>query len=316
MPEVRQDSLLGHWVIIAPERALRPIELVAEVVQSLERCPFCRGHEDATPDAVLVVPTDSSDAPSAESDWSVRVVPNRYPAVVGQHEVIIEAPTHETSLARVSDDQFTRIATAYRSRLRTIRELGQSPHVSLFKNSGAAAGASLQHVHSQLIATPFVSENVARKLAAGADYWRRTGGCAWCELIERERTAGQRLVFETAGFSVLCPFASRFAAELLIVPRRHAAHFDHLSDDDLHDFSCVLRSCLARLENYLPGAAYNVVFQTAPFAHDGSSSFHWHVEILPRINGLAGFEVGSGNAINTIPPEVAAVELRQAARGF
>lgn len=329
MPEVRQDSLLGYRVLFAPERALRPFEQGPVATSFLrEHCPFCRGNEAETTAAVLELPAVDAREPQ---DWGVRVISNRYPAVagvgpedawrvthasataaLGVHDVIVEAPQHVTSMTSLSAAQFRLIVQAYRQRLRDIRDAGQAVHASLFKNNGVGAGASLEHVHSQLIATSFVTAAVAQESALAARHFAGTSSCYFCDVMQHELRSRQRLVFETADFICWCPFASRYASEMCLMPRRHRAGFEQLDDAELAAFADALRDCLLRLDRALPGVAFNFVIHSAEFAAASSPHFHWHLEVLPRVMGLAGFELGAGCHINVTLPEVAAAALRAA----
>lgn len=322
MPEIRRDPLLGQHVVFAPERAQRPFEL-DEAARStsmqpslpLARCPFCRGHEADTTESVWELQEEQS---TNARDWIVRVIPNRYPALIesaaseptgfGRHEVIIEAPQHVTSMASLTVAQYRGMARAYRQRLQVLRAIPAIQHASLFKNDGAGAGASLEHVHSQLIATPFVSPQVARELSAAKDYYSQQARCWFCDLGHAEAKS-DRHVFSTEEFVCWCPYASRFAAEMCLMPRRHRAAFDELEDAELDSFADALRDCVCRLQQVLPNVAFNWILHTAPFRDDRSHAYHWHVEILPRVMGLAGFELGAGCPINTLLPEIAAQQL-------
>ncbi len=326
MPEVRQDLLLKHRVIFAPERAARPFEHRSTAnLQPLSRCPFCVGHEELTSPAVLELPAIE---PANPSKWGVRVVPNLYPALsssptasraslhplaeagVGQHEVIIEAPHHATSMASLSLGQFEIVAESYRQRMTAIRRAGHAQHISIFKNEGASAGASLEHVHSQLIATPFVADAVTRMSTAAAGYFSASNTCFFCDAMRSELEQSERIVLANDDFVCWCPFASRFAAEMCLMPRQHRSCFDDLDDAELKKFAFSLCECLIKLQRVMPQVSYNFVIHTAPFADANSSHFHWHLQIMPRVMGLAGFEVGAGCHINIMLPEVAAAALR------
>lgn len=328
MPEVRQDLLLKHRVIFAPERAARPFEHRSSAdLQPLSRCPFCAGHEELTSPAVLEVAAIET---VGRGEWGVRVVPNLYPALsrsqdttsvqrhvmaeagVGQHEVIIEAPHHATTMASLSECQFRIVAESYRQRMKVVRQAGQARHVSVFKNEGAAAGASLEHVHSQLIATPFVADAVARMSTAAGAYFAESRTCFFCDLMRSELKQSERIVLVTDDFVCWCPFASRFASEICLMPRRHRSCFDELDDAELAAFASALRECLVKLQRVMPQVEFNFVIHTAPFEEAAAGHFHWHVEIMPRVMGLAGFEVGAGCHINITLPEVAAAALRGA----
>lgn len=320
MPEFRFDPLRHCWVSFAPERHQRPRDFAedgAHVTSSIAcDCLFCKGQEHRTPTATFTVPNDLPNESTGEplsvaDDWRVRIVPNSYPAAA-THEVIIESPEHQTQMSGLDAAQFGRVVQAYWGRLSQLRQAAHIEHVSLWKNSGPAAGASLSHVHSQLMGTPFVSRAVQQELDLARQRCRDSQACPWCELLSTEQRAACRIVLETEYFVAFCPFASRFVAETWIVPRRHAAHFDSLTLSERTDFATSLRSCFTALETAFPNTAYNAALHTAPFRLPDVDAFHWHFEIMPRVNGLAGFELGSENYINTVLPEEAAAQLRAA----
>lgn len=335
MFELRRDPILNSWVIIAPERSLRPNEFAATPVhRASRRCPFCFGNEDETPPAVATYPAEVEADPGA---WQVRVVPNRYPAVapldsvapagpqmdlvsdrhrrnaVGVHEVVIESRDHRTSFAQLSDETAGLAFHAYRDRLRWVRQHTQLPYGQVFKNSGAAAGASIEHIHSQLLAIPYVPPHVAAELAVTQQNWRQTGQCTFCVLLEQELSEESRIVADSAGFVAFCPYASRFPYEVWLLPRRHDACFDRTPDADLLGVAVVIRAVITRLERVLDRPAYNWFVHTAPFDSTAQDHYHWHIEISPRVSAAAGFESGTGCFINPVPPEVAAQRLRESA---
>lgn len=328
MPELRTDPITGRQVIIAPERAERPFEhRTPQPAETLDRCPFCAGNEAATPEAVLTL-WDEDDP----NRWRVRIVPNKYPAVgastedgrddsdaglfdtrpvAGRHEVVIESPDHECRMHQLPLKQFEFVVKAWRDRLRAIRDEGHAAHVTLFKNEGADAGASLEHVHSQILATPFVPPVVQEELAAGVRFLDEHGRNAWLEIIDRELAIGSRIVEQSDALVTFCPFASRFPAEMWIVPRRACPDFDSATNDELESLATALKDALERLDRSFPHAACNVVVHTAPFqVDDRKTAMQWHIQMTPRLTGIAGFEIGAGTWVNIIAPEDAAARLR------
>lgn len=227
MSEFRRDLLSDHWVIIAPNRASRPEQSAADSpMRTPQRCPFCRGHEQDTPPAVA---SFAEDGAPADDEWQVRVVPNKYPAVenvdsptrpsegfyetqrgVGVHEVIVESPEHVVSVSELDAIQAALLFRAYRDRL---RKLGEHPNLAygqVFKNSGAAAGASLEHSHSHLIATAVVPTQIQHEMAKSMAYHLQHGRCVFCVTLEQELEQGRRIVAESPHFVAFCPFASQF----------------------------------------------------------------------------------------------------------
>jgi UDPglucose--hexose-1-phosphate uridylyltransferase len=328
MPELRKDPVVGRWVIISTERARRPSDFVTEVTpQRPGECPFCPGHEGQTPPEILAgrAPDSAADGPG----WSYRVVPNKFPALriegnleptgeglfdrmngVGAHEVIIETPDHAASLATMSIDEVTDVLLAFRERVLDLKKDPRFEYVLVFKNHGEAAGASLEHPHSQLIATPIIPIMVREELTGASDYYRRKERCVWCDIVRQERRAQRRIILERNGFVVLAPFAPRFPCETWIVPTRHRAAFEESGVDELCGLADVLGDFLRRMNRLLAGPAYNFMLHTAPLDEPDLSHFHWHLEIIPKLAKVAGFEWGSGFFINPVPPEAAAAALR------
>jgi UDPglucose--hexose-1-phosphate uridylyltransferase len=320
-PQLRHDSITGRPVIIAPERAARPTELEdAGRLAHHAECPFCDGHEAETPPEVYAL--RSTDSEANGSGWRVRVIPNRFPAVekgtgtfsgaekvpvpfstaYGVHEVVVECPPHESSLGEMSIEQVHDVFAVYRDRLAALRHDSRLAYVQVFKNHGAAAGASVEHAHSQILGTTFVPPEVQAELDAVKD------GCKFCELVDRELATGERVIFAGEHVIALAAWASRFPYETWLLPRKHAAHFDRLGDAELTELAVTMRLLLRRLSAVAGDPAYNIILHTAPIA-DGDR-FHWHWEILPRTTGIAGFELSTGCYLNPLPPEVAASRLR------
>jgi UDPglucose--hexose-1-phosphate uridylyltransferase len=340
MAELRRDVIGGHWVIVAPERAARPMPAVNRPrTEPLEPAddPFAEGRELETPHETFAV-RDAGTHPD-QPGWRVRVVPNKFPAVrpdapvappdvtppaegdglyelaaaVGRHEVVVECPHGETDLARLPVSQVAEVLRAYRERMAAMSRDGRPGHALVFKNHGTAAGASLAHSHSQIIALPFVMPLVRRELDGAAAFHREHGRCVFAELLRRERIAGTRIVRESARFVALCPYAGRFPYETWIIPKASGSHFESADPDDLPELADVLRDMLARLADAADGPAYNYYLHSAPFGEE-APWYRWHIEVAPRIAGIAGFELGGGTFVNLVAPEVAAAALRQAGR--
>ena len=328
MSEFRKDPLSDHWVIIAPNRANRPEQFEAEAGQYVpERCPFCAGHEADTPPEVVAYGTNGT--PSTGDDWRVRVVPNLYPAVggaesplaesdalyqtrpgVGAHEVIVESPDHVISFSQLDDGQAALVLQAYRDRLIELGKDRRLAYGQIFKNSGAAAGASLEHAHSQLIATAVVPTQVQHELAKSQSFHEQQGRCVFCVMLEEELAEGTRIVAESPQFVAFCPFASQFPYETWILPRQHSSRFESTEPGQLAEFAALLKGIVGRVESLRSDPAFNYLIHTAPFDTPPLSHYHWHLEISPRLTKTAGFEWGAGDYINTVAPEQAARKLR------
>jgi len=338
MAEIRHDPLLNRWVILAPERAGRPQEKPgAPHGSGPGDCPFCEGNEKDTPPE-LWARRERRDAGADSQGWTVRVVPNRYPALtdspperqeqtgllkriqgIGAHEVIIESPGHERGLADLTPEHLQDVMEAYRLRLLAAYRDPRLAYALIFKNHKVPAGASLTHPHSQLIATPVIPQNIRLKLETALRHQAQTGGCLLCDLIRQERSGGERIISEADGFVALAPFASRFPCEVMIAPVNHISDFRDMESGSLLRLARLLKDILLRLKHALDDPPYNYFLNTAPnpaaldqgggAAEGVRSACHWHLEILPRHTAVAGFEWGSGFHINTMAPEEAAALL-------
>lgn len=331
MSEYRQDPLSRRWVLVGcDERAGRPNEFVEEVKRGASPCPFCAGHESETPPAIAVYPSGPKQA------WLVRVVPNKYPAVMdslpvtsgppplvtsaatepipgfGRHEVIIESNRHVASFSGLTDEEAALVFHAYRDRLRDLARDGRYRYVQIFKNVGPGAGASLEHGHSQLLALPGVPDVILQELNSCAEYAAAHRGSLVADLVAAELSAQTRVVAATPRFVALCPYASRFPYEVWIVPRRNQAQFELVEDSELGELSLVVRDAIGRIERALGQVPYNYFLHTVPFDTARHDHYHWHIEIIPRLTKVAGFEWSTGCFINPYPPELAAARLRAA----
>ena len=329
MSEIRKDPLTGRRVIIAPERARRPKQIgSAANTDPLQACPFCPGNENSTP------PESWADRPGDshpdQPGWSVRVVPNKYPAVsadaakpasqttnrssgAGVHEVIIECAAHVANLAALDECQFTKIFHAYRTRLRIWLKDPRWRYGLIFKNQGERAGATFEHPHAQLVALPFVPTDVENELASGREYYRRSASCYYCSLSESELHAQVRVVTCNAAFIALCPLAPRFAFETWILPRIHAPAFVESDDASIAALANILRQVIAALDRLHPNPPFNYFIQSPTLGENERTHYHWQLRLLPQLSRAAGFEWATGLHINPVAPEDAARLLRDAA---
>ncbi|MGZ8451335.1 MAG: galactose-1-phosphate uridylyltransferase [Candidatus Binatia bacterium] len=327
MSEFTKDPLTGRGVIIAPERGQRPNQFdPTSAAESAQPCPFCPGNERQTPPESWA--NRPADSPPDQPGWSIRVVPNKYPAVTadviadvqtadrsagaGIHEVIIETAAHVANLAALDEAQFSKIFRAYRGRLRAVREDRRWRFALIFKNQGERAGATLEHAHAQLLALPFVPADVEQELAGARDYHRRNASCYYCALIERELEAQVRVVTSSAAFIALCPAAPRFAFETWILPRVHGAAFEHADDSTIAALAKISRQAITALDHLQANPPFNYFIQSLPLADSERAHYHWQLRLLPQFSRAAGFEWGSGIHINPVAPEAAAQVLRDA----
>ncbi|WP_406693433.1 galactose-1-phosphate uridylyltransferase [Singulisphaera sp. Ch08] len=330
MPELRKDPIVGRWVIIAHERAKRPHDFSGEAQLQPEGsfCPFCEGNEDKTPPEIVAY-RERGTRPNGPG-WRIRVVPNKFPALkiegnlnkrgegiydkmagVGAHEVIIESPRHHVSLPELPEENVREILWVYRDRLVDLKKDSRLVHGMLFKNVGSAAGASLEHTHSQLIVTPIVPISVWEEMTGSLEFFNYRGRCIYCDMVQQELSTEKRIVLDTSHFTAFCPYASRFPFETWIVPKTHSSHFENIPKQGVDDLATVLKQVLGKLELALDNPAYNYIIHTSPFDHQELPHYHWHIEIIPRLSKVAGFEWGSGFYINPVPPEDAAAFLRE-----
>jgi len=229
---------------------------------------------------------------------------------VGAHEVVIETPTHAASLATLPVEAVADVLLAFRERMVDLKKDPRFEYVLVFKNHGAAAGASLEHPHSQLIATPIIPIMVAEEMAGAARYYAMKERCVWCDIQRQERRGGRRTIVEASGFLALAPFAPRFPFETWILPTVHRAALEESGGDELRNLAALLSGFLRRMNRVLGDPPFNFMLHTAPLRGSELESFHWHLEVIPKLTRVAGFEWGSGFFINPLPPEDAAAALR------
>jgi UDPglucose--hexose-1-phosphate uridylyltransferase len=329
MPELRQNFINKEWVIIATERAKRPEDLVLHreikpVASFVPSCPFCPGNESLTPPEVLRRPAD------VNGPWQVRVVPNRFAALArdaepsrtihrsrrtingfGVHDVIIETPDHAQCMALMNDVQAADVLRSYKTRHDELSHDHRIAHITIFKNHGRDAGTSLEHPHSQLIATPVISHQIRERIQQALNHYDEFGECIFCQMIGEELQEQSRVVMTTEHFVALELFASPTPFCTHIYPRRHMASFGDISAAEIVDLGRVLRTIVAKLYQGLENPDFNYTIRSAPAECVGVRYFHWYVSIIPRLTRVAGFELGSGMFINTVLPEAAAEFLRQ-----
>lgn len=329
-PELRKDPLVGRWVIIAPDRLNRPqnIRNDGNGLDPGADDPFLEGNEEATPPEILAYrePHTQPNGPG----WRVRVVPNKFPALriegdltnrsdgmydvisgIGAHEVIIECPQRETNLSRLTAENIRDVLWVYRDRLVDLKQDRRLVHGLIFKNKGALAGATLDHCHSQLIVNPVIPIVIQEEMQGAETYFRDRRRSIFADMLQQEQATGSRVVIDSPGFVVFCPYASRFPFETWIVPKNHTSHFENITRQDIDEMSTVLKQTLQKLEQALDDPPYNYVIHTAPFDVQEVGHYCWHLEIFPRLTRVAGFEWGSGFYINPVTPEQAAKFLRE-----
>jgi UDPglucose--hexose-1-phosphate uridylyltransferase len=330
VPELRKDPVTGRWVIISTERRKRPTDFNVERVAVIreEFCPFCEGRESMTPREVLAF---RNGTPANAPGWDLRVVPNKFPALqvegnldregeglfdrmngIGAHEVIIESPDHAKSLATMAEPEIERVLWAYRERVADLKNDRRFRYILVFKNHGALAGATLEHSHSQLIALPIVPVVVREEVDGARRHYQAKERCVYCDIIRQEVTAGRRVIHENADVVAVAPYAPRFPFETWLLPRSHGARFEDAPRQQYESLARMIKAVLLRMNRVLESPAYNLIVHNSPFSEETAEFYHWHVELIPKLTRVAGFEWGTGLYINPTSPEEAAQVLRAA----
>ena len=330
MSELRKDPVTGRWVIISTDRRKRPTDFQLESVRIAARddsCPFCEGHEEMTPRELLVYGRNGS-APDTRG-WTLRVVPNQFPVLrveggldrrgeglfdkmngIGAHEVIIESPRHEDTLASMDERAVEQVLSAAAARVQDLKRDRRFRYVIIFKNHGAAAGASLEHSHTQLIALPIVPREVRDEVDGSRLHFQTKERCVFCDILQQEATDGRRIIAENADVVALAPYAPRFPFETWILPKRHQALFEDAPRHEYVSLARLLGDILRRMNKALQFPPYNLLIHSAPVAEAAGEYYHWHVEIIPKLTKVAGFEWATGFYLNPTSPEEAAQVLR------
>jgi UDPglucose--hexose-1-phosphate uridylyltransferase len=327
MPEFRQNMATNEWVIIATERAKRPEDFKNAKAPKLPipeysvQCPFCRGNESKTPPPSFILEKDGA--------WAVRVVPNKFAAVqqdipiererigrflkasgFGIAEVIIETPLHNITLATMSVDTVRQVVSTYKQRYLEVSNQHGISMINIFRNHGERAGTSLEHPHSQLIATPIIPPHVRNPIEQAVRYHDTHGKCIYCDMVAEELNLKNRVILETDHFVAYAPFASRTPFEVRIMIKKHQGAFVDITDAELADFAFLLQNILARIYWGLDNPDYNFIIRSAPVGDEDAKYFHWYMVIIPKLTTTAGFEMGTGIYINVTYPEQCAEFLR------
>jgi UDPglucose--hexose-1-phosphate uridylyltransferase len=339
--ELRKDYLLNRWVVIATERSRRPTDFAKQKTENAQTtvCPMCVGNENMTPPASLLYLKENGEVRKTQDplvgerpkNWLVRCIPNLYPAfskpkqpkdetkiiksgffgyAIGDHEVITESPNHDEDPADAELPQLELVINAYIDRLRDLSTNPYVKYVSIFRNFGKEAGASLSHAHSQIIATPLIPPMVQEELDASKTLYDKHGKCAFCETMERE-AKGPRLIYDSTDFVVFTPYASINPMEFWIMPKKHAANILNLDTVEKAAFAKTLKASLKALKDLVNDPPYNYGLHLA-INKEAQDFYHWHLEVYPKLSIWAGFEISTGIYINTVTPEIAADSLKKA----
>lgn len=327
--ELRQDLVSGDWVVVASRRGKRPHPIKQKVRnenQPKKNCPFENPQKNGN-DSPLLIFYKNDFLPKVK-DWTIQVIPNKYPAFgygvcniehkegpynwlegYGFHEVFIYRD-HIKNPALFNSKEITQMFSAFIKRYLALKNEGCVEYISIFHNHKREAGASISHPHSQLIAIPVIPPDVQKSINGSRDFFQRNKKCVHCAIMDWEIKSGKRLVYENKNFVAFCPYASRTSFETRIFPKNHESCFEKQSESDLNDLSEIFNATMKKIYGALNNPPYNFFIHTAPVSNGHYSHYHWHIEILPKTSIWAGFEIGTGIEISTISPEEAAEELR------
>ncbi|GAB6098172.1 galactose-1-phosphate uridylyltransferase [Halanaerocella petrolearia] len=329
MSEIREDIITGENVVIASKRGERPHDFKQnnKLSHNQKECPFCYGNEENTPPEILAV-LDKHNKTEGNANWKIRVVPNKFAALnieeelsknrtgfynkmagVGAAEVLIESQVHDSTLSNHDVSHIEDILKVLRYRYNSLAKDERLKYIQIFKNFGGAAGASLEHPHWQIMATPLVPAVIKKEIIGAKDYYQEEGECVYCQMIDHELKQDKRVIEVNDDFVVFNPYASRYPFETWILPKEHHDNFGAITTSQTRNLAQVLKQTMKRLENGLQQPPYNLILHTASLIGETEYDYHWHIEILPRLSISAGFELGTGNFVNPTPPEIATETL-------
>jgi UDPglucose--hexose-1-phosphate uridylyltransferase len=325
MPELRKDPITGNWIVVATERAKRP-ELFGQNKKKVTVCPFCPGNEAMTPPEIMAYRTPKTKA--NEPGWKLRVVPNKFPAfipderaeitnglfthmpAVGAHEVIIHSPAHTKSLGLMSLEEIELVIKAYIERYLALKEKKYIQYISIILNHGEEAGASIEHPHSQIFASPIIPPKIERELNRAAVYYKKNHHCLFCDILEAELSRKIRLIKELPRLVAFIPYASGLPFQVTILPKSHNSAFEKLDSNEKKELALILKILLLQFQKAFSDPPYNLYLHTSPCNQEDTSYYHWHITLFPKLTVQAGFESSTGILINITQPEEAAVFLR------
>ncbi len=329
MPELRKDPVIGRWVIISTDRGKRPSDYASVKEEKIEGfSPFAPGYEEMTPPEIFAIrPTNTQ--PNTPG-WTLRVVPNKYPALkiegqlnrrgegiydmmngVGAHEVVIETPEPSKNLSELEVAAIQDVFRVFKDRILDLKKDIRLKYVMIFKNQGLAAGATLSHSHSQIIATPIIPKRVLEEIDGSKVYYNLKERCIFCDIIRQEMRDNIRIVYDEEHFVAIEPYAARFPFETWILPKEHFSHFETSDENRLRHLAITTKTVLSKLDIALQSPPYNFVLHSAPVQDQSMAHYHWHIEIMPKLQKIAGFEWGTGFHINPTSPEAAARYLKE-----
>lgn len=327
MPQLRQNIITGEWVVIAPERAKRPQDFIipkSVKVSDKNKCPFCEGSpgyktnekiRKASTEHIYVI---ENKFPAFVDEVSKASIRSFYPEEgfyrarpsVGKHEVVV-VRDHDISLFQFSKQLLVELLEVMRSRYLVIKKDTDVASIVPIYNQGAESGASISHPHAQVFASGIIVNTVEREMQGADRYFGINGACVFCDIIKHEQKQKVRIVYENEHFLVATFFAARFPFETWIYPKKHESQFEETSKESIKNLADALAETLERLDKTLENPPINLYIHTLPTILSGSASFHWHLEIAPRVSNFGGFELGSDVIIDVMSPEEAGDYLRK-----
>jgi len=329
MSELRRDPVVGRWVIVDTDHPNKPEDF--EYEQYIPKggvCPFCYGNESMTPPEINSF-RDPNTTPNTPG-WYVRVVPNKFPALqiereldrrglgmydmsngIGAHEVLIETPYHNKDISDLLNQEVENIISMSCTRAKDLIKDKRFKYIMLFRNYGQAAGASLEHPHTQIVALPMVPKNVMEEIRGAQHYFEYRERCIFCDIIRQEIQEKERVILENKYFVSFCPFVSRFPFEIWIIPKRHNAYFCHMPTEEIPALASILKDTITKIKKVFVNLSYNFIVHSSPINGDGGIEYyHWHIEFMPKLMRVAGFEWGTGFYIDPTSPELAVEYLK------
>lgn len=330
MSELRRDPVVGRWVIVDTDHPNKPEDFESEPLEWRGGvCPFCYGNESLTPPEIDSI-RNLNTSPNTPG-WQVRVVPNKFPALqiegnldrkglgiydmsngVGAHEVLIESPYHHKDIPDLLNEEIENIISMLCRRALDLIKDKRFKYIMIFKNYGPAAGASLEHPHTQTIALPMVPKNVVEEIKGAHNYFEYRERCIFCDIIRQETQEKERIILENKYYLSFCPFVSRFPFEIWIIPKKHSCYFCHMPAEEIPALASILKDTITKVKGLFANLTYNFIIHSSPVNGDGGIEYyHWHIEFMPKLTRVAGFEWGSGFYVVSTPPELAAKYLRE-----
>ncbi|MDD2679606.1 MAG: galactose-1-phosphate uridylyltransferase [Candidatus Omnitrophica bacterium] len=329
MAELRRDPIVGRWVIVDTDHPNAPADFPYEqYIQKGGVCPFCYGNEAMTPPEIECFrePGTAANTPG----WQVRVVPNKFPALgvegelnrrplglydmssgIGAHEVLIETPYHAKDLCDLLPQEVENYLKMCCHRALDLAKDKRFKYLMFFRNFGSAAGASLEHPHTQIIALPMVPKNALEEIHGAKNYFDYRERCIFCDIIRQESQEKERIILENKYFIAFCPFVSRFPFEIWIMPKKHSGQFCYMQPDEIANLAVILKEVISKIKKVFVNLSYNYIIHPAPINGDGEVEYyHWHIEFMPKLTQVAGFEWGTGFYIDPTSPELAAQYLK------